>query len=381
MFLWFPFEIPSKKRFLGGDVRTQFSLAPWRKEQISFVVTVERAQNNLHLVVFDIEKGSSKKYPPIVLTERLEEDRRALHRLADQIHKDLFGVEGIASLRLLYARRERTETSLQSEIWMCDADGGNAKPLTQEKSYCLSPGFLPKSGTKESEFFYVSFREGQSKIYRASLSSPKGELMVSLRGNQALPSVSRKGSHLAFITDVAGRPDLFVQNLDSKGRMQGKARQLYSCPRATQASPTFSPDGKQVAFVSDKDGPPRIYMVDFIHPKETKRVHPKLLTVKNRENTSPCWSPDGTKLAYSAKVEGVRQIWIYDFKTGEETQLTFGPETKENPTWAPDSLHLAYNTESEESCEIFLINLHQTEPILISKGTGQKRFPAWEPRL
>lgn len=160
----------------------------------------------------------------------------------------------------------------------------------------------------------------------------------------------------------------------------GKARQLYSCPRATQASPTYSPDGKRLAFVSDKDGPPRVYVIDVIGSKETIRAHPKLLTVKNRENTSPAWSPDGTKLAYSAKVDGVRQIWIFDFLNLEERQLTTTPENKENATWAPDSFHLVYNTEAEDSSELYLIHLNQGEPILISKGSGQKRFASWEHR-
>lgn len=86
------------------------------------------------------------------------------------------------------------------------------------------------------------------------------------------------------------------------------------------------------------------------------------------------------KLAYAAKTDGVRQIWIYDFESGEEKQLTTGPETKENPAWAPDSIHLIYNTETDGSSELYLINLLQPDPAQISKGPGQKRFASWETR-
>ncbi|HSX11827.1 MAG TPA: hypothetical protein VLF94_08945, partial [Chlamydiales bacterium] len=329
------------------DVRAGFDLALWKKEKIPFCLAAHVSQNRLELTAFNIEKGTSKKYPAIPL------ERQAIHQLADTLHKDLFGQEGIASLRLIFTQRDKNENAKGldwlSEVWIADADGANARQVTREKSYCLSPFFIPGS---TDEFFYVSEKSGQTKIYRASLSNPKGELMVDLRGNQALPSLARKGTHMAFITDVAGRPDLFVQHFDSKGHALCKARQLYSAPRATQATPTFSPDGKQVAFVSDKDGPPRIYLLNVVGSKDTQRPRPRLLTTKNRENTSPSWSPDGTKLAYSAKVEGVRQIWIYDFATEEEVQLTTGPENKENPSWAPDSFHLVYNSESEETCEL-----------------------------
>lgn len=357
------------------DVRSDFDIAVWKKEKIPFCIAANIQQNQLEVTAFNIEKGTSKKYPPVPL------DRASIHRLADTLQKDLFGKEGIASLHLIFTQRVKSESSKGlewlSEVWVADADGLNARQVTTEKNYCLSPYFLPGSG---EDFFYVSEKSGQSKIYRASLSNPKGQLMVDLRGNQALPSLSKKGNQMAFITDVAGRPDLFVQNFDAKGQMVGKARQLFSAPRATQATPTFSPDGKRVAFVSDKDGPPRIYLLNVVNAKETQRQRPHLLTKRNRENTSPSWSPDGTKLAYSAKVDGVRQVWIYDFSTEEEVQLTTGPENKENPSWAPDSFHLVYNTESDDICELYLIHLNQCDPIQISKGPGQKRFASWEQR-
>jgi TolB protein len=347
--------------------RDQLDRNRWKKEKIPYCVALRAHENRLEAIVFNIEKGTSKRYPSTSL------ERRSIHKLADAIQKDLFGQEGIASLKLIYTLRTENEEGpgWLSEVWLCDADGANPRQVTQENSYCLSPSFI-----KSDQFFYTSEKSGQTKIYRASLSNPKGELLVELRGNQALPALSKNGKQIAFITDVAGRPDLFIQNLDS----HGKARQLFSAPRATQASPAFSPDGKQLAFVSDKDGPPRIYVMSLTDPKTTVKTHPKLLTKKNRENTSPSWSPDGKKLAYSAKVDGVRQIWIYDFLTDEETPLTTGPENKENPSWAPDSFHLVYNTESEERCELYLIHLNGGEPIQISKGPGQKRFASWEIR-
>lgn len=353
--------------------KVKFDFGMWKKEHIPYCLSAAVSQNQLVLTVYNIEQGTSKTYQPVAL------DRQAIHRLADTIHKDLFGLEGIASLRLIYTQRTKngTEKGLDwlSEVWVCDADGANAKQVTSEKSYCLSPYFLP---SKPGEFFYVCEKSGQSKIYKASFANPKGELMIDLRGNQALPSLMKGSSQIAFITDIAGRPDLFTQNLGPNGRMAGKPRQLFSAPRATQATPTYSPDGKQIAFVSDKDGPPRVYVMNAAIGKETQK--PRLLTKQNRENTSPAWSPDGNKLAYSAKVDGVRQIWIYDFGSEEEIQLTTGPGNKENPSWAPDSFHLVYNTESEEECELYLTHLNGCDPIQIVKATGQKRFASWEPR-
>ncbi len=314
-----------------------------------------------------------KTYSGISLTGKLDADRKTIHRLSDQMHKDLFQSEGVAALRLVYSVRDQdANKAWVSEIWMQEADGAAAKRVTFENSYCITPSFYPHTaGLTDPSFVFVSYKGGQSKIYRAKPSG-KPESLIELRGSQLLPAINRQGTHIAFISDAAGRPDLFVQALD--GSM--KAKQLFSAPRASQASPTFSPDGRKIAFVSDKDGSPRIYCMDVV----SKRTRVQLLTQKNRENISPSWSPDGKKLAFSAKVDGVRQIWIYDFETGEEMPLTGGAVNKENPAWAPDSLHLVFNTDEDEEGELFLINLHQREAVQITKGPGQKRFASWETR-
>ncbi len=366
--------------FNTEDPRQQFLPAPWEGRKIPFVCVLQLIDGSLSATLFRIDQKSSKRYPNFPLGGRLEDDRRQMHRLSDLIHQDLFGIEGIASLRVLYTERIKlsthSENSWSSNVWISDFDGVHAYQLTQEKGYCLSPGFLPE----KNHFYYVTHRSGQSKICKTTLGRAEGEILFSLRGNQMLPAITPDGSQMAFITDAAGRPDLFVQNFESNGRIAGKARQLFSAPRATQASPTYSPDGKSLAFVSDKDGAPRIYRLDIPPPHSKKPPRPQLLTRMNRENTSPAWSPDGKKIAYSAKVEGIRQIWIYDLTQETETPLTDGPEHKENPAWAPDSLHLIYNTESQESAELFLIHLNQPHPVQISKGPGQKRFAAWESR-
>ena len=353
------------------EVRAQFDILPWKKEGFPYVFAMQVIQNKFQLVVFDIQKESAKKYLEIPLTGKLEKDRVALHRLSDLVQRDLFGIEGIASNKIIYSKRLKTDEGWSSEIWVCDADGFNDRAVISEKGYCVSPSFFP---SQSEDFFYISFQEGQSKVYRSSTHKTVGEPMISLRGNHVLASMSPKRDQIAFICDAAGRPDLFVQNLDSRGKMVGKARQLFSAQRSTQASPTYSPDGKQIAFVSDKDGSPRIYVMDVASPKETKRPNPRLLTKANRENTSPSWSLDGKKLSYSAKVDGIRQIWLYDFATEQEKMITTGPENKENPSWAPDHIHLIYNTESDDQSELYRIHIGTRESLQISKGPGQKRF-------
>lgn len=318
----------------------------------------------------------------VVLSGYLNEDRRTIHKLADKIHEYLFDIQGIASTKLLYTIKTAEKGKDLSEIWEADYDGGNARQITKNSGYSVTPAYIPpKPGYASGSFVYVGYKSGQPKIYVASLEEGTGRLLTMLPGNQLMPTVSKQRDRIAFISDVTGNPDLFIQDFDPEKGVSGKPRHLFTASMATQGTPSFSPDGTRIAFVSDKSGTPMIYVIK-IPPSGTplKEIKPQLISKLTKDNTAPAWSHDGTKIAYCAKINGVRQIMVYDFLTSTEKQLTEGKGNKENPAWAPNSLHLVFNTTDAKSCELYLINLKQAQAFKISSGTGEKRFPSWEPR-
>lgn len=335
----------------------------------NYVLKIEGDEKTISLQILNSKTKSIKKMDGIALNGEFQHDRRQMHRLADAIVQGMFGAKGVADTRILYSVKPGHE--YKAEIWECDWDGGNPKQVTQEQNYSIHPVFI--SGLN---FLYVNYNNGQPKIYVSNLRNPTGKPLLDLKGNQLLPAISKQKDTLAFISDAAGRADLFIHKLDQQGMLEGKPQQLFSYPGSTQASPTFSPDGSKIAFVSDKDGSPRIYIIPS-QADNHKRAKPALISKLNRENTCPNWSPDGKKIAYSAKTDGVRQIWIYDFATEQELQLTTGPGNKENPCWAPDSLHLVFNSTDPGSSELYLVNLNQPEAVRITKGPGIKHYPNW----
>jgi TolB protein len=369
---------PAKEQFLSQkELGTALRLQEWREWGVSFVVKPIISGKALTVALLSSQSGALKHFKDIALSGNLADDRRQIHRLCDAMCKALFNKEGIASGQLLYCVQMRNASSdgsgWVSEVWQCDYDGANARQITKEGSYCVTPVSLP--GSSSQRFVYVSYKMGQPKIFLASVKEGVGKKLISLPGNQLLPAVSPQKDKLAFICDAGGRSDLFVQPISQEHGEAGKPVQLFSYPRATQASPTFNPDGSKIAFVSDKDGGTRIYVIPS--SAASKRATPYLITKQNKENSCPAWSPDGTKLAYSAKTNGVRQIWIYDFETRQERQLTDGSGNKENPAWAKDSLHLVFNSTDAESSELYLLNLNQPEAVKITKGPGKKHYPTW----
>lgn len=314
---------------------------------------------------------------PFHLTGNEEKDREKIHALVRELQQELFGIEGIQGKKILYCLRTSKKAEKTSEIWLTSLGDKQAKQLSFERNYCVCPKFLPRHPCQH--FFYVSYKGGQSKIMASSLFQPRSWPVLPLRGNQHLPTISPQLDKMAFISDITGSPDLFLQYFDTRGRPRGRPRQLFSLPRSTQASSTFSPEGKRLAFVSDKDGPPRIYILNIPSESDTHLPTATLITKKNTHNSSPSWSKDGKKLAYSAKTRGIRQIWVYDFETCEEKQISDSLVNLENPCWASNNFHIICNSEEENGCELYLLHLNDKKPIQITEGPGEKRFPCWEP--
>jgi len=362
------------------DNAATFDQKFWKSQKIAYVIKNQIINKSLITSVFNVENNFLKTFSSIELSGCINKDRTTFHKLSDNIQEMLFGQRGIASLKILYTVRslnEKKNPPWKSEIWISDYDGENAKQLTYDNSYFVHPIFVPQSSNKE--YIFVSYINEQPKLFKGSLLNNQKTPLIKLRGNQLLPSISLNANKIAFISDAAGRPDVFLQNIDTNSNAQGKPIQLFSCPKATNASPNFSPDGEKLAFVSDKDGTPRIYVIKIPNSNIKILPIPHLITKKNRQNVTPSWSKDGKKLAYSAKTDAIRQIWVYDFENNEEKQLTYGPKNKENPFWANDNLHIIYNTEDNTESELYLINIKQKKPIKITKGDGRKRFPSFEP--
>ena len=357
-----------------------FAIEQWRDHSLDYFVKSQLVDQQLTATLVSIRGNWVKKVGPVALGGDLVSDRQRIHEVADALHTALFGVRGIATTRILYTiRHPLAEGGWSADVWEIDYDGSNNRQLLKGAGYCVTPQYAPAArGCRPGSFFYVSYMTGQPKIYMAHIKGGEPQRLTTLRGNQLMPTLSRQRDKVAFISDVTGNPDLFIQSFSPECGPIGKPQQLFTAGLATQGTPTFSPDGKQVAFVSNKDGSPRIYVIEST-PPSSGVGKATLITKFRRGCTAPAWSPDGNKIAYCARIDGVRQIFVHDLTSGEEKQLTQGAGNKENPTWAPNSLHLVYNQSNGSSSDLYTINLNQPKPIQLTHGPGEKRFPHWEP--
>lgn len=356
--------------------------AAWRAQNVYFVLKTRVKDGELSARLLATLTATGKNIDHLKLSGNISIDRRIIHQMADAIHKALFGEDGIASTKILYTIKKGKSAEAESLVWEADYDGHNERQVCPaDAGFCVTPVYIPpKEGYASGSFVYISYKNGQPKIYVASLKDGVGRRYSLLKGNQLMPTVSRQRDQIAFISDITGNPDLFIQDFSPETGPQNKPRQIFATHKATQGTPSFNPEGTKIAFVSNKDGSPRVYIMDIPPPGMSLRdIKAKLLSKYSKESSAPSWSPDGSKIAYCAMTNGVRQIWMYDFIKNEERQLTDGPLHKENPSWAPNSLHLVYNTNADAKSHLYIMNINQPGVVQITSGFGEKRFPCWEP--
>lgn len=152
--------------------------------------------------------------------------------------------------RLVYS--SGTGQPQDEEIWIIDADGSNARQLTNNEARDFDPQFSP---------------DGERIVFASELNSP----------------------------DFS---EIYVMDADGDD-----VTQLTEVPNSY--SPTWSPDGTRIAFVNDQQGDGDIYVMDA----DGERTF--LLTVDDggAEDRDPAWSPDGRWIVFATNRDDEEFRW------------------------------------------------------------------------
>lgn len=180
--------------------------------------------------------------------------------------------------------------SLGGDIWMVNAEGGNARLVTSDAYQNQNPQLSP-DGTTIS---FYSDRSGNSDIWLIDVNGGNLRQFTTDGADDFFQSWSPDGTALVFTSTRSGNKDIWLQKLDGTGALQ------LTTDRANDDDPVFSPDGRQIVFDSARAGGNNsdIWIMDA-DGRNQRRVYgtPAIEEV-------PTMSPDGRFIAFDRVTQG-----------------------------------------------------------------------------
>ena len=299
--------------------------------------------------------------------------RRYSHTIADEIHKQQIGLDGVARTRLTFSSdrdRERAKSAVANrdvqEIYIADYDGVNPRRVTSTTTLNITPVWSPDS----QAIAYTSYRPaGQFGTYQDIVVSyiTTGARDEPAKGNPQrqnyLPIYSPDGSRLAFTSNRDGNPEIYVMNRDGSN-----IRRMTNNP-AIDVTPTWSPTGNQLAWVSDRTGQPHIYVMNVDGTGQRQLI----AEICDR----PTWSSGQfNEIAYAARTGPGYDIKLYSFSTGETKKLTDGIGSNESPAFSSNGRHIAFTSTRNGKSQVFTIDRDGNNLRQITRE-GNNKFPNW----
>ncbi len=284
--------------------------------------------------------------------------RFLMHRVGNEIIRELTGQEGIFLTRLAFVGN----ASGHKEIYVSDYDGHNVRQITKDNSIALLPRWSP-DGIK---IMYNSYKDGGPMLYMKDISTGTVKRISSRSGLNIGACWSPDGKKVALTLSRKGNPDIFT--IDLNGKITNQLTSHWSI----DVSPSFSPDGNRIAFVSNRSGSPQIYVQDLNSGREER------LTFEGKYITSPSWS-SRNRIAFVSMDEGHFNLYAMNPDGGRLLRLTENQGNNEDPCWSPDGRYIVFSSNRTGRYHLYIMTANGQNQTRITFNRGDQTAPSWAP--
>jgi TolB protein len=244
---------------------------------------------------------------------------------------------------LFHSRRPVEERGgiARRRLWVIDADGGEARAVSQGPADEYHGRFSPVG----ESIVFVSEANGTRDLWLMPALDAVPVPLTDDAGLEEHPAWSPDGERIVYTAfpKEGGSFDLWVINRDGSG----KRRLTFTA--ANEIFPAWHPDGETIAYVTDAGGSFDLYALRL----RNETTYP-LVTGPDHE-VRPAWSPDGTKLAFArwpARGDAEHSgLWIANADGSVPVELEV-PRGTTHPAWAPDGRRLAFQQRTATGWDI-----------------------------
>ncbi len=288
------------------------------------------------------------------------EMRRLGHFIADQVFRQLTGIDGIFSTRIAYV----TSANGRYQLLVADVDGRNPVGVLNSPEPILSPNWSADG----RHLAYVAFDQGRPAVFRQELASGNRQKVAQFKGINGAPSWSPDGTELALTLSKEGSPDIYIMQLAT-----GQLTRITT-HYAIDTEPAWSPDGQQIYFTSDRGGRPQIYRI----ARSGGAVN-RVTVDMGKYNADASVSPDGKYLAVVNNSDrNGYQIGLVDL---EHSQISFLSDGKldESPSFSPNGRLIIYTRTQGNSESLAVVSIDAKVRQRLGLQHAKVREPSWSP--
>lgn len=338
------------------------SLPVWQSMGIPYLVVGSTRSNRGKIVtdyeVIDVKSGRVIEGKQSLTADNNKESMRyAGHVISDKVYELVTGIPGDFSGRIAYIEEVGTGKNKVSRLKVMDADGENAKTITEVAGSIFSPTWSP-DGNRIA--YSVQRDKSYPVIYVQNVSGGGASALTPFKGSNLSPSFSPDGSKILFSSSFEGSADIYEMSASG-----GQPKKLTSWP-SSEVQPNYAPDGKSFVFVSDRAGfnKPQIYRYEFGSGRTTK-------VSNSGYATSPQFSNDGSQIAFLSG----RSAAIMN-SSGAVTANLGNTGIDEAPSFSPNGKRVVYASTQGGKGILTIKSLNGGESFGKS-GQGVIRSPVW----
>lgn len=230
----------------------------------------------------------------------------------------------------------------------------------------VGPKAQGQNAGQDGLILFVLENDSSKQIYVANADGSNAKALTEPEENAGSPAWGPDRTHIAYSAQDGDVFNVFVMNSDGTDKRAITQEFGYF-----NSSPTWSPDGRFIAFTSDQGGEEGIFLLPI------EGGEPRSLTASEAGSgvisKTPAWSPDGKKIAFaSTREEGSFQLYLMNTDGSEVEALTSPDDETEKETlaWSPDGQSIAYAAVGETGTDIFVYDRVTKQSSLITSLTS-----------
>ncbi len=298
-----------------------------------------------------------------------------------------------------------------SEIYLVDADTGEALALTGNLNRDFSPSMSPDGKSiayliAEDDYFHLNLvdRQGEAITRLADnvesnqrpLWAPDGRRLAftSLQDeNPEIYLIAGEEAQQTRVTSNAAEDRLgdwsadgewlvFYRDEDDPERglwlRNPNGVNLVRLTEEADTGPSWSPNGNHIVFVRHEQGNADIYMVS--KPSNgawQDDIEFTRLTQHGAADISPVWSPVSSLIAFVSYRSGSAEIYIMQGDGSNQRRLTNNEADDVTPVWSPDGKRIAFVTYLYGPGEIIVMGADGSQQRRLTNNTTEDNSPDW----